>query len=112
MLGGYAARVVDLHADVSAPGRPSCRVRAGMGFQRCHCEASAPNTTYPRASVGAPADGTYRLLCLSSVNADQDGSAIEVSRYLYLGSAIYLCAVHSNPDAYPTGKNFYGIDLR
>ena len=27
-------------------------------------------------------------------------------------SAIYLCAVHSNPDAYPTGKNFYGIDLR
>ena len=43
VLGGYAARVVDLHADVSAPGRPSCRVRAGMGFQRCHCEASAPN---------------------------------------------------------------------
>ena len=28
-------------------------------------------------------------------------------------SAIYyLCAVHGNPDAYPTGKNFYGINFR
>ena len=32
----------------------------------------APNTTYPRASVGAPADGIYRLLCLLSVDADRD----------------------------------------